>query len=60
MLKTFAGRGQDWIDVEKTIVRQSGALDWNYIFAELRPLAELKGAARSVERLEQLRLELDR
>jgi hypothetical protein len=60
VLKAFAGRGQDWIDVERTIVRQTGKLDWDYIFAQLRPLAELKGATHHVEQLEKLRVDLDR
>ena len=42
VLKAFAGRGQDWVDVERIIVRQTGKLDWNYIYEQLRPLAELK------------------
>jgi len=28
VLKTFAGRGQDWVDIEYVIVRQRRALDW--------------------------------
>lgn len=31
VLKAFAGRGQDWVDVERIIVRQTGKLDWAYI-----------------------------
>ena len=30
VLKAFAGRGQDWADVERVIVRQTGKLDWDY------------------------------
>lgn len=60
VLKAFAGRGQDWIDVEKIIIRQAAKLDWDYIFDRLRPLAELKGALANVEHLERLRSDLDR
>ena len=28
VLKAFAGRGQDWVDVESVIVRQTRKLDW--------------------------------
>ena len=28
VLKAFAARGRDWVDVEGIIVRQAGALDW--------------------------------
>ena len=41
-LKAFASRPQDWIDVEKVIIRQGKSLDRNLIRAELQPLAELK------------------
>jgi hypothetical protein len=37
------------------IIRQGARLDWTYILAELRPLAELKDAPDIVRRLEQLR-----
>jgi hypothetical protein len=29
VLKGFAGRGQDWVDIERIIIRQTGRLDWN-------------------------------
>ena len=55
MLKAFAGRGQDWVDVERTIVRQTGRLDWDYIYEQLRPLAELKEAPEIVDQLKERR-----
>jgi len=60
VLKAFAGRGQDWVDVERTIVRQTGKLDWNYIREQLQPLAELKEAPEILEQLETRRLEFER
>lgn len=42
VLKAFADRPQDWIDIEGTIVRQRGALDRALIRRELRELLELK------------------
>jgi len=60
VLKAFAGRGQDWIDVERIIVRQTGKLDWDYVFDQLRPLAELKEAPQILEQLEQRRIEFER
>lgn len=42
VLKAFADRPQDWIDVEGVIVRQGRALDRAQIFAELAALLELK------------------
>lgn len=58
VLKAFAGRPQDWIDVEGIILRQHGALDWDLILAELTPLCELKESPETVERLIQLRDQL--
>ena len=60
VLKAFAGRGQDWIDVERVIVRQTGKLDWDYICEQLRPLAELKDAPEIVDQLETRRVEFER
>jgi hypothetical protein len=60
VMKAFAGRGQDWVDVERIIVRQTGKLDWPYIREQLRPLAELKEAPEIVEQLERRRVEFER
>ena len=59
VLKAFAGRGQDWVDVERTIVRQTGKLDWNYIREQLGPLAELKDAPEIMDHLEARRIEFE-
>lgn len=59
VLKAFAGRGQDWADVERIIVRQTGKLDWDYIREQLRPLAELKDAPEIVDQLEARRVEFE-
>ena len=59
VLKAFAGRGQDWVDVERIIVRQTGKLDWTYIRTQLRPLAELKDAPEILDQLERRRIEFE-
>ena len=59
VLKAFAGRSQDWVDVERIIVRQTGKLDWTYIREQLRPLAELKGMPEILDQLEQRRVEFE-
>ena len=59
VLKAFAGRGQDWVDVEHIIVRQTGKLDWNYIHEQLRPLAELKDSPEILDQLERRRTEFE-
>ena len=47
------------MDVERIIVRQTGKLDWAYIQAQLRPLAELKGTPETLELLERRRAEFE-
>lgn len=59
VLKAFAARGQDWVDVERIIVRQTGKLDWGYIWEQLRPLAELKGAPEILNHLERRRADFE-
>ena len=60
VLKAFAGRGQDWVDVERIIVRQTGQLDWSYIYEQLRPLAELKDQPEIISALERRRADFER
>lgn len=56
VMKAFASREQDWRDVRMTIVRSgAGALDWNYIQRQLKPLAEAKEAPEIMDQLEALR-----
>jgi hypothetical protein len=55
--KAFADRPRDWTDVQGIVGRQgSDALDWNYIFDCLGPLAELKESPEICQRLERMRL----
>lgn len=42
MLKAFAARPQDWLDVEGVIVRQGPALDRRVVVDELQDLLLLK------------------
>ena len=57
VLKAFAARGRDWVDVEGIIVRQAGKLDWDYIEDQLRPLARFKGAPGILDELAARRRE---
>lgn len=59
VLKAFAARGQDWVDIEGVIVRQTGRLDWTYIDTQLRPLAMLKDAPEILTDLARRRRELE-
>lgn len=54
VLKAFAGRPQDWIDVEKVIVRQGRQLNKHLILQELQPLAELKEEPEIIAHTERL------
>ena len=60
VMKTFSGRGQDWVDVERILIRQVSKLDWLYILTQLEPLVELKEAPELLERLKRLRSEIER
>lgn len=55
VLKAFADRPKDWMDIEGIIVRQSPDLDWSYVHTQLAPLAELKEAPELVAKLEAAR-----
>ncbi|MGH7936667.1 MAG: nucleotidyl transferase AbiEii/AbiGii toxin family protein [Chthoniobacterales bacterium] len=52
--KAFAGRGLDWLDVERILQRQNRKLDFQLIFAELHPLLALKEEPENEDRLRQL------
>jgi hypothetical protein len=58
VLKAFANRPQDWVDIQGIIVRQGTHLRWSQIDAELLPLCELKEAPEIVDRLIALRQQL--
>lgn len=55
IMKVFADRGQDWVDVEAVVLRRGGELDWPLIERELKPLLEVRGGTPSWERLAGLR-----
>lgn len=42
VMKAFAGRGKDWVDVDGIIAKNKTSLDWSYIETQLKPLLELK------------------
>ncbi len=58
VLKAFASRPQDWIDVEGILIRQTDSLNWNLIVEELTPLCELKESPETVDRLLAMRDQL--
>lgn len=54
VLKAFADRMIDWMDVEGILLRQGNGLDCQYIIDHLEPLCALKGSPEIVEKLKQL------
>jgi hypothetical protein len=54
VLKAFANRDKDWLDVEGILLRQSGRLDVALVRSELNPLVELKEEPEIAKRLEKL------
>lgn len=51
--KCFAGREQDWVDVDGILARQKGKLNLDLIRRELKPLLALQEQPDKLERLEQ-------
>jgi hypothetical protein len=54
VFKAFAGRAQDWIDIDGIAVRQHYRLDEGLIWQELIPLLELKEDDQTGPRLRRL------
>jgi hypothetical protein len=54
VLKAFAGRDKDWLDVEGIVVRQGDRLKTAQVLRELEPLLELKEDVLSLARLQAI------
>jgi len=54
VLKAFAGREKDWLDIEGVVVRQGDRLKTSLVLRELAPLLELKEDVRSLSRLQAI------
>ncbi len=57
VMKAFADRPRDWIDIESIVLRQK-ALNWDLIETDLSPLAEAKQEPQIIDRIRQLRRDL--
>lgn len=55
VMKAFASRPKDWVDLEGIVIRQAGRLDWAYVESQLHPLVALKEEPEILERLAALR-----
>jgi hypothetical protein len=58
--KVFAGRDQDWADVERVLTRQYGKLNLAQIHEELEPLLELKCEPEAIAKLDGMISRIDR
>jgi hypothetical protein len=52
--KVFAGRAQDWLDVEGIVAKSGKCIDREDVRRELAELLELKGEPESLQRLEKI------
>jgi len=55
ILKLFAFRAQDLVDVESLAARRGKSLDWEYVLENLDPLAEAKDEPAIMNTLARLR-----
>jgi hypothetical protein len=51
VMKAFASRPRDWIDIEAVVIRRRRTLDWKQVFDELEPLVALRETPERVLRL---------
>jgi hypothetical protein len=54
VLKAFADRPIDWMDIEGIAIRRGKQLDKDYITDQLKPLCEAKEAPQILDKLEEL------
>ena len=54
VLKSFANRTKDWMDVEGIIIRQGKCLDMAYIKEQLTPLCKIKEIPDIVNKIQDL------
>ena len=55
VMKAFASRAKDWVDVEGIAIRQTKKLELAYVLGHLTPLAELMGEPEILDRLAAVR-----
>ena len=59
VLKAFAARAKDWLDVEGVIIRQTGKLDWSYIRANFNLWPNSKKLRKSWRNLNGVGVEFE-
>ena len=58
VMKAFADRGRDWLDIEGILIRQQNRLRWDYITRQLRPLCAAKEAPEIFDKLQKLKKQI--
>lgn len=59
VLKAFAAREKDWVDIDGVIIRQAERIDWAYVRTQLGPLVQLKEEPEILAELERRRIKLE-
>lgn len=54
VFKAFAGRPQDWLDIEGIAVKSRRLLDWDLVRRDLSVLLDLKGDDETMQRLDAI------
>ena len=54
IFKAFAGRAQDWLDIEGIVTKSAARLSWHEIRTDLTPLMELKDDTATIPRRETI------
>jgi hypothetical protein len=54
IIKTFADRDKDWIDIKGIIAKQKNKLDTDYIITQLTPLCEIKESSEILKKLQNV------
>jgi len=52
--KTLAGRGQDWVDLQRVIQRSGDTMDWALVYEELEPLLAMGETDENLARLQEM------
>ncbi len=52
--KTLAGRGQDWVDINRVIQRSGESMDWDLVYDEVTPLLALAHKEDNLPRLKAM------
>lgn len=55
VMKAFASRERDWLDIDAITIRRKDSIDWAYVLRQIKPLSLLKEEPEILERLLRMR-----